>query len=121
MLSREEVEQLIDQKLAPLQEEIAMLKGQLGKVDLLAIDHRNMRQALTRIETAQDSLKLDFERQEKRLIRFEEQTNRQFAALKGDTEKLAEQVSDLKVDTTTLKEQMALVISMLRRVLPSDQ
>ncbi|GER84187.1 hypothetical protein KTAU_28230 [Thermogemmatispora aurantia] len=114
MLSREEVEQLIDQKLAPLQEEIAMLKAELGKVDLLAIDHRNMRQALTRIETAQDSLKLDFERQEKRLIRFEEQTLR-------FQEEAMRRFSALQADNATLKEQMALVISMLRRVLPSDQ
>jgi uncharacterized small protein (DUF1192 family) len=114
MLSREEVEQLIDQKLAPLQEEIAMLKAELGKVDLLAIDHRNMRQALTRIETAQDSLKLDFERQEKRLIRFEEQTLH-------FQEEAMRRFSALQADNATLKEQMALVISMLRRVLPSDQ
>ncbi|WP_052890372.1 hypothetical protein [Thermogemmatispora carboxidivorans] len=114
MLSREEVEQLIDQKLAPLQEEIAMLKAELGKVDLLALDHRNMRQALTRIETAQESLKLDFERQEKRLIRFEERTLR-------FQEEAMQRFSALQADNATLKEQMALVISMLRRVLPSDQ
>jgi Tfp pilus assembly protein PilN len=64
MLSREEIEQIvnqkIDQKIEPLTEEIAALKAQLSKVDLLAIDNRNIRQSLGRIETSQESLKLDF-------------------------------------------------------------
>ncbi len=107
MLNREEIEQLIDQKIEPLTEEIAALKAQLGKVDLLAIDNRNIRQSLGRIENAQSSLKLDFERQEKRLTRFEKQTN--------------DQLSDLKADTTTIKEQLTLAVTMLRRVLPPEE
>lgn len=51
MLSREEIEQMINQKREPLTEEIAALKAQLGKVDLLAIDHRNMRHSLERFYT----------------------------------------------------------------------
>ena len=114
MLSREEVEQMINQKIEPLTEEIAALKAQLGKVDLLAIDNRNIRQSLGRIETteerveaAQNSLKLDLERQEKRLVRFENQTNGQF--------------TDLKADTATIKEQLALAVTMLRRILPPEE
>jgi len=121
MLSREEIEQMINQKIEPLTEEIAALKAQLGKVDLLAVDNRNIRQSLGRIETAQErleaaqerleaaqeSLKLDFERQEKRIVHFERQTNEQF--------------TNIKADTTTLKEQLALVVSMLRRVLPPEE
>ena len=61
MLSREEVEHMINQKIEPLTEEIAALKAQLGKVDLLAIDTRNIRRSLERIEATQASLKLDFE------------------------------------------------------------
>ncbi len=41
MLSREEVERMINQKIEPLTEEIAALKAQLGRVDLIAIDTRN--------------------------------------------------------------------------------
>jgi prefoldin subunit 5 len=107
MLSREEVEHMINQKIEPLTEEIAALKAQLGKVDLLAIDTRNIRQSLGRIEAAQNSLKLDFERQEKRLTRFEKQTN--------------DQLTDLKADTTTIKEQLTLAVTMLRRVLPPEE
>ena len=107
MLSREEIEQMIDQKIEPLTEEIAALKAQLSKVDLLAIDNRNIRQSLGRIEAAQGSLKVDFERQEKRIVRFERQTN--------------DQLTEIKADTTTLKEQLALVVTMLRRVLPPDE
>ena len=61
MLSREEVEHMINQKIEPLTEEIAALKAQLGKVELLAIDTRNIRRSLERIEATQASLKLDFE------------------------------------------------------------
>ena len=114
MLSREEIEQMINQKIEPLTEEIAALKAQLGKVDLLAVDNRNIRQSLGRIETAQErletaqkSLKLDFERQEKRIVHFESQTN--------------EQLTDIKADTTALKEQLALTVTMLRRVLPPEE
>jgi DNA repair exonuclease SbcCD ATPase subunit len=103
MLSREEVEQMINRKIEPLTEEIAALKAQLGKVDLLAIDNRNIRQSLGRIEAAQNSLKLDFERQEKRLVRFEKQ------------------FTDLKEDTSTIKEQLALAVTMLRRILPPEE
>lgn len=114
MLSREEIEQMINQKIEPLTEEIAALKAQLSKVDLLAIDNRNMRQSLGRIETAQNSLKLDFERQEKRLTRFEKQTNDQLTDIKADT-------TTMKEDITTIKEQLALAVSMLRRVLPPEE
>jgi hypothetical protein len=121
MLSREEIEQIINQKIEPLTEEIATLKAQLSKVDLLAVDNRNIRQSLGRIETtqgrietAQESLKLDFERQEKRIVRFEKQTNDQLTAIKADT-------AATKADTTTLKEQLALVVTMLRRVLPPEE
>ncbi len=107
MLSREEIEQMINQKIEPLTEEIAALKAQLGKVDLLAIDHRNIRQSLDRIETAQNGLKLDLERQEKRGIRFERQTN--------------DQLTDLKADTTAIKEQLTLAVTMLRRILPPEE
>lgn len=107
MLSREEIEQMINQKIEPLTEEIAALKAQLSKVDLLAIDNRNIRQSLGRIEAAQNGLKLDFERQEKRLTRFEKQTNDQF--------------TDLKEDTTIIKEQLTLAVTMLRRVLPPEE
>ncbi len=107
MLSREEVEQMINQKIEPLTEEIAALKAQLSRVDLIAIDTRNIRQSLGRIETAQNSLKLDFERQEKRITHFEEQTNNQLASL--------------KTDTTTIKEQLNLAVTMLRRTLPPEE
>ena len=107
MLSREEIERMIDQKIEPLTEEIAALKAQLSKVDLLAVDNRNIRQSLGRIEATQESLKVDFERQEKRIVRFERQTN--------------DQLTEIKADTTTLKEQLALVVTMLRRPLPPDE
>ncbi len=110
MLSREEIEQMINQKIEPLTEEIA----QLSKVDLLAVDNRNIRQSLGRIETSQESLKLDFERQEKRIIHFERQTNEQLINVN-------EQLTDVKADTTTLKEQLALVVTMLRRALPPEE
>ena len=113
MLSREEIEQLINQKIEPLTEEIAALKAQLSKVDLLSIDNRNMRQSLGRIETTQESVKLDFERQEKRIVRFEKQTNDQLTDLKADT-------TTLKADNTTIKEQLTLIVAMLRRVLPPE-
>jgi predicted nucleic acid-binding Zn-ribbon protein len=125
MLSREEIEQMInqkiEQKIEPLTEEIAALKAQLSKVDLLAIDTRNIRQSLGRIETtqerletAQKSLKLDFERQEKRIVHFERQTNEQFTSINS-------QIADIKADTTALKEQSALTIAMLRRILPPEE
>ena len=107
MLNREEIEQMINQKIEPLTEEIAALKAQLSKVDILAIDNRNIRQSLGRIEVAQESLKIDFERQEKRSIRFETQTTNQ--------------ITDIKADTTTIKDQLALVVTMLRRVLPPEE
>ncbi len=107
MLSREEIEQMINQKIEPLTEEIAALKAQLSKVDLLAVDNRNIRQSLGRIETTQESLKLDFERQEKRSVHFERQTN--------------DQLTDIKADTTALKEQLALAVTMLRRALPPEE
>jgi hypothetical protein len=107
MLSREEIEQMINQKIEPLTEEIAALKAQLSKVDLLAVDNRNIRQSLRRIETSQESLKLDFERQEKRSVHFERQTN--------------DQLTEIKADTAALKEQLALVVTMLRRNLPPEE
>lgn len=96
-----------NKKIEPLTEEIAALKAQLGKVDLLAIDNRNIRQSLGRIETAQNSRGLDFERQEKRLTRFEKQTN--------------DQLVDIKADTTTMKEQLDLTVTMLRCLLPPEE
>ena len=125
MLNREEIEQMInqkiEQKIEPLTEEIAALKAQLGKVDLLAIDSRNIRQSLGRVEAAQErledaqkSLKLDFERQEKRIVHFERQTNEQLTDINS-------QIADIKADTTALKEQSALTIAMLRRVLPPEE
>lgn len=107
MLSREEIEQMINQKIEPLTEEIAALKAQLSKVDLLAVDNRNIRQSLRRIETTQESLKLDFERQEKRMTHFEKQTD--------------SQLTDIKSDTNALKEQLTLVVTMLRRALPPEE
>ena len=107
MLSREEIEQMINQKIEPLTEEIAAPKAQLSKVDLLAIDNRNIRHSLGRIETTQESSRLDFERQEKRSVRFARQTN--------------DQLTDIKADTTTLKEQLDLVVTMLRHVLPPEE
>ena len=114
MLSREDVEQMINQKIEPLTEEIAALKAQLSKVDLIAIDSRNIRQSLGRIETTQNSLKLDFERQEKRLVRFEEQTNDKLTNIKEDT-------TGMKTDITTIKEQLALTVTLLRRALPPEE
>lgn len=125
MLSREEIEQMINQKIEPLTEEIAALKAQLGKVDILAVDNRNIRQSLGRIETTQESLKLDLERQEKRSVRFERQTNDQLTDIKADTEQLKANTNQLKADTEqlkadidTIKEQLALTVTMLRRALP---
>jgi regulator of replication initiation timing len=114
MLSREEIEQIINQKIEPLTEEIAALKAQLSKVDLLAVDNRNIRQSLGRIETTQESLKLDFERQEKRIVHFERQTNDQLTNIN-------DQLTNVKADTTALKEQLALVVTMLRRALPPEE
>jgi uncharacterized coiled-coil DUF342 family protein len=105
------VEQVINQKMEPLTEEIAELKAQLGKVDLLAIDSRNIRQSLGRVETAQNSLKLDFERQEKRSARFEKQTNDQLTRI----------TTSMEADMTTIKEQLALTVTLLRRVLPPEE
>jgi regulator of replication initiation timing len=111
MLNREEIEQIIDQKIEqkiePLTEEIAALKAQLSKVDLLVVDNRNIRQSLGRLEAAQESLKLDFERQEKRIVHFERQTN--------------DQLADIKADTAAHTEQLALIVTMLRRVLPPEE
>ena len=107
MLSPEEIEQMINQKIEPLTEEIAALKAQLSKVDLLAVDSRNIRQSLGRVETTQEGLKIDLERQEKRSVRFEKQTN--------------DQLTDIKADTNTIKEQLALTVAMLRRVLPPEE
>ncbi len=128
MLSREEIEQMINEKIEPLTEEIAALKAQLSKVDLLAIDNRNIRQSLGRIENTQESLKFDFERQEKRFVRFEKQTNDQLTdiktdvtTLKTDVTTLKADVTTLKADTTILKEQLDLVVTMLRRVLPPEE
>ncbi len=121
MLSREEIEQLINQKIEPLTEEIAALKAQLGKVDLLSIDSRNIRLSVGRIETNQESAKLDFERQEKRSVRFEKQTNDQLTDLKADITTVKADITAVKADTTTLKEQLALVVAMLRRVLPPEE
>lgn len=116
-----QIEQMIDKKIEPVTEEIVALKAQLGKVDLLAIDNRNIRLSLGRIETsqesletAQESLKLDFERQEKRFVRFERQTNDQFRQVN-------EQLVDLKADTATVKDQLGLVVTMLRRVIPPEE
>ncbi len=128
MLNREEIEQMIDKKLEPITEEVATLKAQLSKVDLLFIDNRNIRQSLGRIEnaqegfkTAQEGLKLDFERQEKRTIRFEKQTNDQFTGLKADITDLKADVTGLKADNIIIKEQLSLVVTMLRRVLPPEE
>jgi chromosome segregation ATPase len=81
--------------LEKLQDTVEKIQEQNGKtidkVDLLAIDNRNTRQSLERAETSQESLKLDFERQEKRIVHFERQTN--------------DQLTDIKADTTILKEQ----------------
>jgi chromosome segregation ATPase len=110
MISREEVEQIvnqmIDQKIEPLTEEIAALKAQLGKVDLLAIDSRNIRQSSERIETAQNSLKLDFERQEKRIVRFEKQTNDQLTNLKEDTTTIKENITTINGKVVGLQTEM---------------
>ena len=135
MLSREEIEQMIDQKIEPIIEEIAVLKGQLGKVDLLTVDNRNIRQSLGRIEASQErmetiqgSLKHDFERQEKRMVRFEKQTNDQFTEIKADMTIMKADmtimkadITTVKADTSTLKEQLNLVVTMLRRVLPPEE
>ena len=136
MLSREEIEHMIEQKIEqtvnqkiePLTDEIAALKAQLSKVDLLAVDNRNIRQSLGRIETNQESFKLDLERQEKRFVRFEKQTNDQFTEIKADIKDLKvdvkglkADVKDLKADSATIKEQLALTVAMLRRVLPPEE
>lgn len=113
MLSREEVEQMIKESLEPITEEIATLKAQLGKVDLLAIDTRNIRQSLERLETSQESLRLGFERQEKRTVRFEKQTNDQLT-------KVNDQLAKLNENDTTMNEKLDLVTAMLRRLLPPE-
>jgi predicted nucleic acid-binding Zn-ribbon protein len=59
------------------------------------------------IKTSQESLKLDIERQEKGIVHFERQTNDQF--------------TDIKADTATIKEQLSLVVTMLRRALPPEE
>ena len=106
MLSREEIEQIIDQKIEPLTEEIATLKAQLGKVDLLVVDNRNIRQSLGRIESAQESLKLDFERQEKRIVHFERRTNGQLTEIKADTTTLKEQFTETDGKVVGLQTEM---------------
>ena len=109
MLSPEEIEaieQMINQKIEPLTEEIAALKAQLSKVDLLAVDNRNIRQSLGRIETAQESSKLDFERQEKRIIHFERQTNGQLTDIKADTTILKEQFTETGGKVVGLQTEM---------------
>lgn len=121
MLSREEIEQLIDQKIEPLTEEIAALKAQLGKVDLLVIDNRNIRQSLGRLEAGQEALRINFERQEKRTTRFEKQVNDQFTELKTDVSGLKTDVGGLKTDVGILKDQMSLVVTMLRRIVPPEE
>jgi predicted nucleic acid-binding Zn-ribbon protein len=110
MLSREDVEQMINQRIEqmihqriePLTEEIATLKAQLGKVDLLAIDTRHIRQSPGRLETTQNSQQLDFERQEKRLIRFEKQTNDQLTDIKEDITTMKADITTMKADITTI-------------------
>jgi molybdopterin synthase catalytic subunit len=67
------------------------------------------------IKTSQENLKLDFERQEKRIVHFERQTNDQFAEIRAD-------ITTLKTDTATIKEQLCLGVTMLRRgLLPEEQ
>ena len=96
MLSREEIEQMIDQKIEPLTEEIAALKGQLGKVDLLVVDNRNIRQSLGRMEATQEGLKLDFERQEKRMIRLKSRQTISLQILKQKSKILKQKSKILK-------------------------
>jgi prefoldin subunit 5 len=131
MLSREEVEQMINQKIEPLTEEIAALKAQPGKVDLLAIDTRNIRQSPGHLETTQNSLQLDFERQEKRLIRFEKQTNDQLTDMQADMTAIDGKVVGLQTEmhqrfttvetqltehTTLLTEHTTLLTEILARL-----
>jgi chromosome segregation ATPase len=118
MISREEVQQMINQminqKIEPLTEEIAALKAQLGKVDLLAIDTRNIRQSLGRVETAQNSLHLDFERQEKRLVRSEKQTNDQLTDIKAD-------ITTIKADITTIDGKVVGLQTEMRQRFTEQQ
>jgi hypothetical protein len=108
------------ERLQTLEQEHTQLKKtiELQTIAIRALvskeSFEKLQDTVGRIETAQESLKLDFERQEKRIIRFEQQTNDQLTAIKADT-------AATKADTTTLKEQVALVVTMLRRVLPPEE
>jgi DNA repair exonuclease SbcCD ATPase subunit len=101
------------ERLQTLEQEHTQLKKtiELQTIAIRALvskeSFEKLQDTVGRIETAQESLKLDFERQEKRINRFEKQTNDQLTAIKEDT--------------TTLKEQLALVVTMLRRVLPPEE
>jgi hypothetical protein len=110
----------LEERLQTLEQEHTQLKKtiELQTIAIRALvskeSFEKLQDTVGRIETAQESLKLDFERQEKRIIRFEQQTNDQLTAIKADT-------AATKADTTTLKEQVALVVTMLRRVLPPEE
>jgi hypothetical protein len=110
----------LEERLQALEQEHTQLKKtiELQTIAIRALVSKEafekLQDTVGRIETAQESLKLDFERQEKRIIRFEQQTNDQLTAIKADT-------AATKADTTTLKEQVALVVTMLRRVLPPEE
>jgi Tfp pilus assembly protein PilN len=121
MLNPEEIERLIDQKIdqriESLTEEIAALKGQLGKVDLLTIDTRNMRQTLERMEVTQENARLNFERQDKRIVRFERQTNDQLTGLQKQITDLDNRLDEKIIGMQTeVRQQFAIVDQQFTRV-----
>jgi hypothetical protein len=114
MLSREEIEQMVDRKIEPIKAEVAAIKAQFGYVDHPVVDNRNILQSLALLENYHASFRLDMENLqlnmehlEKQLVRFEKRTD--------------EQLIDLKADSTTIKEQLNLVVAMLRRVIPPEE
>jgi hypothetical protein len=103
----------LEERMQALEQEHTQLKKtiELQTIAIRALVSKEafekLQDTVGRIETAQTSLKLDFERQDKRIIHFERQTN--------------DQLTEIKADTAALKEQLALVVTMLRRVLPPEE
>src|SRR5690348_6321195 len=97
----------LEERMQALEQEHTQLKK---TIDLQTIAIRalvskeafeKLQNTVENIKTSQESLKLDFERQEKRIVHFERQTNDQFTDIKAD-------ITTLKTDTATIKEQLAL-------------
>jgi flagellar capping protein FliD len=110
----------IEERLQALEQEHTQLKKtiELQTIAIRALVSKEafekLQDTVEKIKTSQESLKLDFEHQEKRIIHFERQTNDQFTNIN-------DRLTNVQADTTTLKEQLALVVTMLRRVLPPEE